>query len=67
MTYFFPEARKKYANRHSRKAKSTTLHSTTETMLIVLRKLPGNHLVIPHVIQMNLSSALSAICDMRRQ
>ena len=49
------------------KGKSTTLHSTTETVLIVLCELLGNHLVIPHVLEMNLSSAFLAICDMRRQ
>lgn len=30
-------------------------------------ELLGNHLVIPCVIEMNLSSAFLAICDMRRQ
>ena len=35
-------------------------------MLIALHELPGNHLVIPPVTQMNLS-ALSAMWDMRRQ
>lgn len=49
------------------KGKSTTLNSATETMLIALHELPGNHLVIPPVTQMNLSSALSAMWDMRRQ
>lgn len=36
-------------------------------MLIALLELLGNHLVIPHVIEMNLSSASLAVCDMQRQ
>lgn len=67
MTYFFQKPKRNMQTQTFSKGKSTTLNSATETMLIALHELPGNHLVIPPVTQMNLSSALSAMWDMRRQ
>lgn len=50
------------------RGKPTTPYTTTETtVLIALWELLGNHLVIPRVIEMSLSSAFLAVCDMGRQ
>lgn len=49
------------------RGKPTTPYTTTETVLIALRELLGNHLVIPRVIEMSLSSAFLAGCDTGRQ
>lgn len=49
------------------RGKPTTSYTTTETGLIALRELLGNHLVIPRVIEMSLSSAFLAGCDTGRQ